>query len=281
VNPRDAFLRACRLDVEVRKPGNVSVASPGHGMDAAMFIASSEAAAAPLFAAGAPVGERIEGAVAASFAAAGCNTNLGIVLLCAPLARALEAPGAALTDGALQASVGEVLSALDIADARAAFRAIARANPGGLGRAPREDVAELPSVSLLDAMRLAAGRDRIARQYADGYAELFDIGLPAWRGGGDAAEATLRAFLAWLSSAPDSHIVRKHGIEVAQAVTAESHARADQPGNNPQALARWDASLKARGLNPGTSADLTVATAFVAGCLDGPARDATRGAGLA
>jgi triphosphoribosyl-dephospho-CoA synthase len=281
VNPRDAFLCACRLDVEVRKPGNVSVASPGHGMDAAMFIASSEAAAAPLFADGAPVGARIEGAVAASFAAAGCNTNLGIVLLCAPLARALEAPGAASSARALQSRVGEVLSALDIDDARAAFRAIARANPGGLGRAPREDVAAAPGVSLLEAMRLAAGRDRIARQYADGYAELFAIGLPAWAAGRDAADATLRVFLAWLSSAPDSHIARKHGIEVAQAVTAESRAWTDQPGNNPEALARWDAALKARGLNPGTSADLTVATAFVAGCLHGPARGATAAAGLA
>jgi triphosphoribosyl-dephospho-CoA synthase len=35
-----AFLCACELDVRVRKPGNVSLASPGHGMQAAMFIES-------------------------------------------------------------------------------------------------------------------------------------------------------------------------------------------------------------------------------------------------
>ncbi len=34
---RAAFLRACELDVAVRKPGNVSDASPGHGMHAALF----------------------------------------------------------------------------------------------------------------------------------------------------------------------------------------------------------------------------------------------------
>jgi triphosphoribosyl-dephospho-CoA synthase len=33
------------------------------------------------------------------------------------------------------------------------------------------------------------------------------------------------------------------------------------------AYAAWDRELKARGLNPGTSADLTVATLFVAGLL--------------
>jgi triphosphoribosyl-dephospho-CoA synthase len=89
-----AFLAACRLDVAVRKPGNVSVASPGHGMRAGQFIASAAAAAGPLFEPGAPVGRRIEQAVQASWSQAGCNTNLGIVLLCAPIAVAVERRGA-------------------------------------------------------------------------------------------------------------------------------------------------------------------------------------------
>lgn len=269
-----AFLHACRLDVEVRKPGNVSIASPGHGMDASMFIASSEAAAPALFARGAPVGARIEAAVQASIEAAGCNTNLGIVLLIAPLARALEAPGAGEDAGALQREIGAVLLALDTADARAAYRGIARANPGGLGWAPQQDVHAAPTATLLEAMRLAAGRDRIARQYADGYAELFAIGLPAWtRGGDDPARSMLCTFVHWLASAPDSHIVRKQGAAVAHRVTVEAARFRDQlvvnPGTALAALAAWDESLKSRGLNPGTSADLAVATAFVARCLEG------------
>ena len=56
----DAFIWACTLDVAVPKPGNVSIASPGHGMVADQFIASARAAAAPLCEPGAPVGRRIE-----------------------------------------------------------------------------------------------------------------------------------------------------------------------------------------------------------------------------
>src|SRR4051812_2096500 len=81
----DAFLEACALDVQARKAGNVSEASPGHRMHAGLFLQSAAAAAAPLCEPGASVGERIEAAVRATWRVAHCNTNLGIVLLCAPV----------------------------------------------------------------------------------------------------------------------------------------------------------------------------------------------------
>ncbi|MGE8472213.1 MAG: triphosphoribosyl-dephospho-CoA synthase, partial [Paraburkholderia hospita] len=37
---------------------------------------------------------------------------------------------------------------------------------------------------------------------------------------------------------------------------------------DPVELAAWDNTLKRGGINPGTSADLTVATLFAAACLD-------------
>jgi hypothetical protein len=80
-------VRACELDVAVRKPGNVSRVSPGHGMQWGIVQRQRSASAEPLFRTGARVGERIEAAVAATSAAVGCNTNLGILLLCAPVAR--------------------------------------------------------------------------------------------------------------------------------------------------------------------------------------------------
>ncbi|WP_428422927.1 triphosphoribosyl-dephospho-CoA synthase [Methylibium sp.] len=277
---RTAFLRACALDVAVRKPGNVSAASPGHGMDARVFLDSAAAALPGLFEPGARVGTRIESAVRATRVVAGCNTNLGIVLLCAPLALALErcaegrnAQGAA----GLRHELQQVLDTLDIEDARAAYRAIAAASPGGLGRAEAQDVATAPTVDLQDAMRLAAGRDRIALQYATGFADLFDTGLaslalhapPPREAGSDAVQAL---YLAFLGRWPDSHIVRKFGEPMAQAVTAEAAPwleRADrlEPVGTDPRFAEWDAHLKARGLNPGTSADLTVATLFIAGAL--------------
>lgn len=267
----EAFLRACTLDVAVRKPGNVSHASPGHGMQAAQFIASAHAAAAHLFQPGARVGRRIEAAVSASWEAAGCNTNLGIVLLCAPLAAAAESRHG----GSLRQALQRTLQVLDIDDAAAAFRAITQANPGGLGDAPQQDVHAPPSIGLRDAMALAADRDRIARQYRDGFAELFDIGLAALPPAfplmadadpRDAAPAVQAVYLAWLATHPDSHIVRKHGEAVAHSVMSAAQgwqARAAAHGGpldaDPAYIA-WDEGLKARRINPGTSADLTVAT---------------------
>lgn len=269
-----AFRVACRLDVEARKPGNVSVVSPGHRMVAAQFLASAEAAAAPLSAPGAAVGRRIEGAMRATWTAVGCNTNLGIVLLCAPLAGAAEAAGSG--PRALRAALAGVLDALDLDDARGAYAAIALARPAGLGAVPDQDVARPPTVDLRAAMALAAHADRIARQYVTGFAEVFDVGLAAWdaarAAGGDARRAMQQAFVAFVASAPDSHIERKHGAAVAQSVMSEARRWRDVPAAAPldddPAWAAWDAALKGRGLNPGTSADLSVATAMAAALRD-------------
>ena len=283
---RTSFLRACELDVAVRKPGNVSRFSSGHGMQAAVFDASARASAEPLLRRGARVGERIEAAVAAPGAVARCNTNLGNLLLCAPVARAFEQCPDPANRAALRAALETVLSDLGVADARAAYRAIARARPGGLGTAPAEDVHAVPSIDLRAAMALAADRDSIARQYRDGYAELFELGVPplagvlldAPAGAGDTpapalAAAVQRVFLAFLARFPDSHIVRKHGPAVAHTVMCsaqvwQARARAGVDLDADPGFAAWDLELKEAGLNPGTSADLTVAALFIAGLLD-------------
>ena len=285
-----AFLRACRLDVETAKPGNVSVGYPGHGMTASQFIASADAAADALFERGATVGTRIFNAVSRTLDVAGCNTNLGIVLLVAPLAAALEihADDPRASASAWRTTTQQLLATLDLDDARAAYRAIALANPGGLGDAPEQSVHDLPSVDLRTAMTLAAGRDSIARQFANGFRDVFETGLDTVRHAKEsehsqpATALTLDVFLAFLSGWPDSHIVRKHGLPVAQSVTREARRRRDAmhrartPGavaNELHALGEWDAELKAQGINPGTSADLTVATLFVACVADGSSDD--------
>ena len=273
VDPRGAFLRACRLDVETSKPGNVSVASAGHGMTSAQFIASAGAAAAGLFTPGARVGARILDAVRRTFDAVGCNTNLGIVLLAAPLCAALERfePNEPVDATRWRAATERVLAALDIDDARLAYRAIALANPGGLGDAPEQPVHAAPSVTLRAAMALAADRDSIARQYANGFADIFGAGLDAAGVITRANEhrAMLDVFLSFLATWPDSHIVRKQGAALAQSVTRDAALHrvnwraAERPARSAE-LDAWDAGMKARGINPGTSADLAVATLFVA-----------------
>jgi triphosphoribosyl-dephospho-CoA synthase len=272
---RQAFVAACLLDVQARKPGNVSFASSGHRMQAELFVASAQAAVEPLCAPGATVGERIEGAVRATLDVVHCNTNLGILLLCAPLAAAAQSASAPTDTTTLRHALDDVLTRLGVGDAHAAFRAIAAANPGGLGSADAQDVAHTPTVGLRDAMALAADRDRIALQYLSGFVDVFELGLPTWAAAsaGSASDAMQRVFLEFLAAHADSHIVRKHGQALAQCVMTEAQpwrasARAGTLSNDLRGFAAWDESLKLRSINPGTTADLCVATAFAAALLD-------------
>jgi triphosphoribosyl-dephospho-CoA synthase len=275
---RHAFLRACSLDVDTRKPGNVSVHSAGHRMDAEQFIVSATACVPALFAHGTPVGSRILDAVMSTQQAVGCNTNLGIVLLVAPLVAALEEPGSLASAAHWRDANERVLAHLTVDDAQAAYLAIRAANPGGLGDTSEQSVHAQPTIDLRAALKLAAARDSIARQYENGFADVFSTGLGAIAAllqtnpNATPETITLDVFLTFLSAWPDSHIVRKQGVTVAQSVTREAgkrHAQWRLAPHGPQTarLDAWDAELKREGINPGTSADLTVATLFVAICL--------------
>ncbi|MDE2578617.1 MAG: triphosphoribosyl-dephospho-CoA synthase [Hyphomicrobiales bacterium] len=261
-----AFIAACEREIAAPKPGNVHVYAGGHAMSVEDFRASARAAAPGLAAAGQPIGARVRAAVEATWRAVAKNTNLGICLLCAPLAAAAE------QGGDLRAATARLLEATTIEDAENVFAAIRRAAPGGLGEAPRHDVRERAAVTLREAMHAAADRDFIAAQYDRGFTDLFAIGLPAladaavrWR---DEEMTTLAVYLAFLSEISDSHIQRKFGRDVALSVQRQAAAlRAGfmASANRAEAfepLLLWDEALKARGLNPGTSADATVAILF-------------------
>ena len=262
----EAFIAACRDEIEAPKPGNVHVFADGHGMSARDFLMSAEAAAPGLSTPSSPVGARILAAVEATFAAVGMNTNLGIILLCAPLAAAAE------TGADLHKALRMTLAGLTRADAAATFQAILRASPAGLGTAPRHDVHGSADVTLLEAMREAAGRDRIAFQYTFDFVDIFETGRKAL------ADARARrwaapwpvvgVYLAFLAGFPDSHIARKHGLDAAARVQGEARdalersMNAAHPEDMLPELLTFDRRLKAAGLNPGTSADLTVARLF-------------------
>lgn len=253
------YKAACLAELDALKPGNVHAFAAGHRMVVADFVTSAEVSAPPLSRPGAGIGERVHGGVAATMAAVGQNTNLGILLLCAPLAAAAERG----------TSIADLLDTLDRSDAEAVFAAIRLANPGGLGRAERHDVAADAPASLHDAMAEAADRDRIARAYGTGFADVTAIGLPALaeaRGLGlDPSWCTTAVHLAYLRSVPDSHVARKRGRAAAEDLRREVEtmvAGLDLAAQPVEPLLALDASLKARGLNPGTSADFTVATVF-------------------
>lgn len=266
---KDAIKFACELEVAALKPGNVSSYRAGHGMTVDDFLASAEAIAGPLSERDSSIGERIFNSVAATRGGVACNTNLGIILLFAPIAHAALFPD---REKRLKVRVQRHLAALDLMDAELAFRAICVASPGGLGNVARHDVRHPAEVTLLHAMKEAKARDLVARQYANGYRDIFDIGLrtarsalarwhsPEWM--------AVAVYLAYLARFPDSLVARKYGLAAAREVSAKAQIFAaklltePRPENMVPALLEWDEDLKKTGLNPGTSADLTAATLF-------------------
>jgi triphosphoribosyl-dephospho-CoA synthase len=273
-----AFL-ACVLEARAPKPGNVS---PGHrfgdvGYDD--FFESAVAIRGPLEGAGTrPLGETILQAVEATSRAVGANTNLGIVLLLTPLVRAagwLDAKSVRQHGRlkALRATLRRVLADTTVQDARQVFRAIRLANPGGLGRADEQDVATEPTVTLLEAMRLAAYRDGVAREYATAFATTFDVAVPAlMKARADRLswdDAIVETFLTVLAAAPDTHIARRGGMELARRVSVLAHHALRTGGVRTEAGQREVAEMAAKlndtrnTTNPGTSADLMAAAIFV------------------
>ncbi|RWO50971.1 MAG: triphosphoribosyl-dephospho-CoA synthase [Mesorhizobium sp.] len=269
---RAAYKDACRKEIEALKPGNVHLFADGHGMSAAQFMTSAEVSSVPLTDPRLPVGQRMLEAVRATRLAVATNTNLGIILLAGPLLCAAEMAGAQLHDNRLRDNLDAVLRAMSIDDTRAVFEAIVAAAPGGLGEA-ENDVRQEPKVHLLDAMREAADRDMIARQYVTGFGDVFGVGLAALQAALARGEGgmwpTVFAYMAFLAVFPDSHVVRNHGAEVANqarqqalAVEAALHGNDDE-ASRIRLLMELDRRLKANNVNPGTSADLTVATLLV------------------
>lgn len=268
-----AYRNACIGELQAIKPGNVHVFADGHGMTVHDFIKSADATAELISQADLSVGERILQAVKATQSAVGMNTNLGLILLCAPLVHAALSPSTELD---LAHNLARVLDELSVDDGALAAQAIMLAKPAGLGSATKHDVQAEIGVNLKELMLAAADRDFIAWQYANNYDTIFCDALPrfltakqAWQ---DQAKvnsevwATTSVYLAFLARHPDSHIVRKHGINIAQAICFEAqaievdYAKTNNPKLMQTPLLKWDASLKRRDINPGTSADLTVAT---------------------
>jgi len=265
---------ACLLEASAPKPGNVSPGRPFADARYEDFLASAVAIGEPLAGAGTRrLGRTILHAIEATARWTRSNTNLGIVLLVAPLARAALCTAEVGGGGTLRAALRGVLAETNIDDARDVYAAIRLAAPGGLGRATEQDVQNDPTVTLLDAMRLAADRDGIAREYADSFEATFEIGAPALeRARADElgwSEAVVETFLTLLAARPDTHIARRGGAALAaQATRFAAEALAEggvRSAAGLKAIDEMDRALRDERHhgNPGTTADLTAASIFV------------------
>jgi len=257
---------ACIWEATARKPGNVHRLRDFADLTYVDFLASG-AAIAPILdqACGQSVGRTVLDAIRATRQVATTNSNLGIVLLLAPLA--------AVPVGCdLRTGVADVLAALDVDDSRDVFEAIRLAQPGGLGKSDAQDVFAAPTLPLRDIMAIAAERDFIARQYANGFRDVFDVGVPAftaaWSQLHDLEQAIIITHLRLLAVFPDSLIVRKHGLAAAEQTSRHAAQVLDagwpEADTSRQALNDFDFWLQAAKLNPGTTADLVAACLFVA-----------------
>ena len=270
---------ACLLEAHAPKPGNVSPGRERPGLTYRDFVVSA-AILGDTFRHGARrfrVGRLVHETITRSHAQVRTNTHLGIVLLLAPLARAaLLGPGrgGSVPPGrGLRPRVRRVLDDLDLEDARHTYAAIRLARPGGMGRVARQDVRRAPSVTLLEAMRLAAARDAVAREYATGYEATFTVGLPAIeaarRRGASLDQATLLAFLALLAAQPDTLVERRHGRAKALRLQRDAGIALEAGGPLRPAgrrlLERLDRRLRGSRppINPGASADVVAASLFV------------------
>jgi triphosphoribosyl-dephospho-CoA synthase len=258
---------ACLWEATARKPGNVHRFRDFADLSYTDFLLSAAALAPAMTAACQQrVGDTVRSAITATRRVVRTNTNLGMVLLLAPLAAV--PPEQDLRNGVLR-----VLDGLDVEDARRVYEAIRLASPGGLGSAPEQDVRQEPTLPLRQIMALAADRDLIARQYANGFAEVLDQGVPAIEAGlsatGSIEGAIVFGYLHLLASQADTLIARKRGL--AEAEEASRRARDVVDAGWPQrregwvALRRFDDWLRAEGhsRNPGATADLVAACLFV------------------
>jgi triphosphoribosyl-dephospho-CoA synthase len=261
---------ACLLEVSAPKPGNVTRLADFADTRYVDFLIGA-AIVGRVFrdARRVRVGSLVLETVRETQRLVGRNTNLGIALLFAPLARAAllerRAP--------LRSRVRAVLDSLTPADGRDVYEAIRLAEPGGLGEAERMDVRTTRrGVRLRDAMRMAMDRDSIAREYVTAFEITLTVAAPALErfitDSGDPEASIVQTFLTLLARAPDSLISRKCGVRVARRVSGRAAEILAAGGLFTQEgrwrLARFDRALRRDGnrLNPGTTADLTAAAIF-------------------
>ena len=267
VNLQECVHRACLLEATARKPGNVHPGESFEHLSYEDFVASAEAIAPVMArAANVGVGRSILEAVKATRAVCEHNTNLGIILLLAPLA-------AVPLDTSLSKGISSVLSELTQEDAEHVFEAIRLAQPRGLGSADSEDVStSSPTGTLTEVMALAAERDSVARQYASNFETVLEYAIESMTASGrfneDWEQAIVHLHLSLLARDGDTDIARKCNSIDAHEVRRRARAvlRAGWPMamEGRTRIREFDRWLRAKGSqrNPGTTADLVTAGVF-------------------
>jgi len=214
----------------------------------------------------------------------GGNVNLGIVLLFSPLA---AGAGYCIREGRvdggeLRSSLRNIIDSTTPSDAVSVYRAIRLAvSERVLGHVEELDVTDDSALeqirreetTLLEVFHKCSDRDSICGEWVTGFEVTFTVGTPYLREAlrdRDPNAAIVDTFLYLLSEHPDSLIQRKRGLEKALEVSAKARRILMAGGysheRGKEMVVALDDELHAAsgGLNPGTTADLTAASIFVA-----------------
>ena len=267
-----AFEYSCKLDVFAIKPGNVFLDHPAYGMTHKDFLQSSMACSDIICEHNMDIGKKILESVKASMDVVGCNTNLGIILLCVPIVEAIYMDKQHKFD---QKNLEIVINSIDSKQTKDIYKAINIANAGGMSSKPEFDLKNNKSQNfkLIEAMNFAKSYDYIAYEYTNFFNNIINVLAVNWRNNFNFMEndeyATTATFLQQISANPDSLIARKHSLSAAEEVSqrfkeiAVEYCALKSPNILNKKLLLLDSELKIQGLNPGTTADVVVASIFL------------------
>ena len=268
-NLQNAYLFACRKDIELIKPGNVNIKSPHSDTNAEDYLESSLLSSKELFKPDYSLGERILNSIKITRSKIKTNTNLGIILLCAPIIHACIY----FNNLTMREGIKKTLSSSTVKDTQDLCMAINISAPGGLGTREIYDTASKPTVNILEIMNHSASYDRISYQYSHDYSDIFDFIIPRLvflNKKHNSLDISLSVmFMEILAKIPDSHISRKYGNKIAKKTSNNASDllkildREYSPDYLADRLNNLDYEYKKKGINPGTTADLLVASLMI------------------
>ena len=259
----------CNKEMDSLKPGNVHKYSKGHGMSTKDFFKSSLIISTCLTKKKSNLGKKILNSVKEIQKKVKKNTNLGIILMLSPIVTVVQKEGI-ITKKKLLIKIKSLIKKQNVKNSIPIFKAISITSPGGLGFSKKYDVNKIPKINLYKAMEYSKKRDLIARQYCNGFEDIYNTGIPAYKKfynkWGKVNWALTGVYLTFLKKFNDSHIVRNKGRKTATNVRKEAQKyyfflkRNKNLNKIKKKLLFFDKKLKSKGINPGTIADLTVAT---------------------
>tara|TARA_B100000579_G_scaffold126324_1_gene101914 strand:+ start:1216 stop:2061 length:846 start_codon:yes stop_codon:yes gene_type:complete len=267
-----AFEYACKLDVFSIKPGNVLLNHPAYGMTHKDFLQGSMACSDTICEPNLDIGEKIYQSVSSSMDVVGCNTNLGIILLCVPIVEAIYLNKDHTFE---QDNLKKVIDNIDAKQTQKIYKAINIASAGGMGEKSEFDLKKSKKINFtfFEAMKYASSYDYIAFQYSTYFDNIINNLAPCWRKYfkkmNSDENATTALFMEFISNNPDSLIARKHGVDKAIEVSdrfvdlSKEYNESENPNKLNNKLLLLDSELKIQGLNPGTTADVVVASIFL------------------